>query len=202
MPNDHIVHSYDAQLTEVEKLIIEMGGRVEAQLDKAIEGLLKFNLDIAKEIIQDDKIIDALELEVARKATEIFALRQPMAADLRAIVAALKISSNLERIGDYAKNISKRTITLAEVPLIISTVRSIKRMGVLVNEMINEVIEAYVRRDADMALIVTQKDFEVDQLHTSLFREILTYMMEDPKIIPACTHMLFIAKNVETIQQI
>lgn len=199
MPNDHIVHAFDDELAAVEKLITEMGGQVESQLDKAITGLVDFDTDKAKSVVKDDKEIDLLELEVAKKATRIFALRQPMAADLRAIVAALKISSNLERMGDYAKNISKRTITLSKVPLIKATGKSVKRMGVLVEKMIQDVLDAYVDRDENKALSVREQDQEVDLLHTSLFREILTYMMEDPSNITACTHLLFIAKNIERI---
>jgi phosphate transport system protein len=199
MPKDHIVHAFDMELSNLEKLIVEMGGRVEMQLDKAINGLLNYDVETAKEVIADDKIIDRLELEVATKATEIFATRQPMADDLRSIVAALKISSNLERMGDYAKNISKRTITLSQIPLVSITGKSVRRMGDLVSHMMRDVLDAYVARDADKALDVIVQDHEVDQLHTSLFREILTYMMEDARNITACTHLLFIAKNVERI---
>ena len=197
MTKQHIVHAFDAELTQLENLITEMGGRVEQQLDKSITALIDYNVELAKEVIANDKIIDQLELEIAKRATRIFAIRQPMADDLRAIVAALKISSNLERMGDYAKNISKRTITLSKVPLLSITGKSVRRMGELVAAMIQDVLEAYVTRDADKALVVMAKDEEVDQLHTSLFREILTYMMEDPRNITACTHLLFISKNVE-----
>jgi phosphate transport system protein len=199
MPQDHIVHAFDADLGNLEKLISEMGGRVEDQLDQAITGLLDYDVERAKEVIKKDKIIDQMELEIAAQATQIFALRQPMAADLRAIVAALKISSNLERMGDYAKNISKRTITLAKIPLISTIGKSVRRMGQLVEVMIEDVLDAYVKRDATKALHVIDQDEEVDQLHTSLFREILTYMMEDPRNITACTHLVFIAKNIERI---
>lgn len=199
MPNEHIVHAFDSELAALEKAITEMGGQVELQLDKSIQALVEHDVVRAKEVIKNDKAIDKIELEVANLTTNIFALRQPMAADLRAIVAALKISSNLERMGDYAKNISKRTITLSKVPLITTLGKSVRRMGHLVENMINDVLNAYVKRDEEMAIKVIEQDHEVDQLHTSLFREILTYMMEDPSNITACTHLLFIAKNVERI---
>ncbi len=199
MPKEHIVQAYDAELANLEKLIMEMGERSRALLDQAITSLLDHDVARAKNVVADDVVIDQLELTVATCATQIFALRQPMAFDLRSIVAALKISSDLERIGDLGKNIAKRTITLTKNPLISNVGSSVKHLHALVKKMIHDVLVAYRARDAEMALTILVQDTAVDQVYTSLFREILTYMIEDPGNIAACIHLLFIAKNIERI---
>ncbi|PCI51701.1 MAG: phosphate transport system regulatory protein PhoU [Alphaproteobacteria bacterium] len=199
MPKEHIVQAYDAELGNLEKMIVEMGERARLQLDQSITSLVEHDVALARTVVADDIFIDQLELEVATRATQIFALRQPVADDLRSIVAALKISSDLERIGDHAKNISKRTITLTKMPLVSEFGNSLRRIHALVDNMIHDVLEAYRGRDAKKALAVLAQDTEVDKIYTSLFREILTYMMEDPKNITALTHLLFIAKNIERI---
>ena len=170
-----------------------MGDLAETQLVNAIDALRHGNSEMAACVIEHDKKIDALETEIETYSVNLIALRQPMADDLRGVIAALKVSGNIERIGDYAKNIAKRTITLAKTPSIGASVGTIARMGVVVEGMIKNVLDAYVRRDADMADDVRLRDQEVDQIHSSLFRELLTYMMEDPRNIGTCTHLLFIA---------
>jgi phosphate transport system protein len=139
-----------------------------------------------------------MEIEIDRQAVALLALRQPMARDLREIVSALKISGMLERSGDYAKNVAKRTVTLVEMPPVPSA-QTVARLGYLSQEMIKDVLDAYVERDPEKAEAVRQRDRDVDALYTSIFRELLTYMMEDPRSITACTHLLFIAKNFERI---
>lgn len=198
MASDHIVKSFDDQLKRLENLIAEMGGLAEVQLADAIEAMGKRDLERAAKITAADQRIDDLEVLVDQEAVALLALRQPMARDLREIVGALKAASMLERIGDYAKNVAKRTAVLVEMPPVPSA-QTVVRLGILAQEMIKDVLDAYIARDADKAELVRQRDKELDALHTSIFRELLTYMMEDPRSITACTHLLFIAKNIERI---
>jgi len=198
MTSEHYVKSYDDQLKRLGNLIAEMGGLAEAQLAEAIEAMSKRDLDRAARITVGDQRIDDLEQLVDHEAVSMLALRQPMARDLREIVSALKAASMLERIGDYAKNVAKRTAVLVEAPPVPSA-QTVVRLGKLAQEMIKDVLDAYIARDADKAELVRQRDKELDALHTSIFRELLTYMMEDPRNITACTHLLFIAKNIERI---
>ena len=201
MEKEHIVKSYDSDLNRLERLISEMGGLAEAQLSGSIESLKLFDIEAADQLIANDKRLDELEIEIDEFVIRLLALRQPMAEDLRTIITGLKISSNLERIGDYSKNIAKRTPTLSQSThvstLIRGPIRTISSMASIVQLMIKNVLDAYVARDADKADDVRAHDQEVDTLHSSLFRELLTYMMEDPRNISACTHLLFVAKNVE-----
>ena len=199
MPQTHIMKAYDEELSELKQLIAEMGGRVEVLLADAIRSLITYDAELASSVIAADKMVDALEERVNQQVTRMLALRQPMAADLRDIIAALKISSDLERMGDYAKNISKRTKTLSREPLLSSAGKSVERLGKMVEDMIRSVLDAYLQKDSAKAVAMIEMDEEVDQLHTSMFREILTYMMEDPRNITACTHFLFITKNIERI---
>lgn len=198
MASDHIVKSFDEQLKRLENLIAEMGGLAEVQLADAIEAMSKRDLEQAERITAADQRIDELELLVDQEAIALLALRQPMAMDLREIVGALKAAGMLERIGDYAKNVAKRTAVLVEMAPVPSA-QTVVRLGGLAQEMIKDVLDAYIARDADKAELVRQRDKELDALHTSIFRELLTYMMEDPRSITACTHLLFIAKNIERI---
>lgn len=199
MDNKHIVSSFDQDLKHIETLIMEMGGLVEKHIADAATALARRDCDLAATIIKGDARIDALEAAVDVAVVRILAQRQPMAQDLRAVVVAPKIASNLERIGDYAKNIAKRTSVLAKTQPIGSSTATIKRMSLLVQDMVKDVLNAYVARNAEAAEDVRQRDEEVDQMHNTLFRELLTYMMEDPRAISACMHLLFIAKNVERI---
>lgn len=199
MSNDHIVSSFKADLGRLDNMIAEMGGLAESQLSRSIEALCKRDLEAAERIIPADKKIDALEEEIYEFTVKLLALRQPVADDLRIIISAIKISSVIERIGDYAKNISKRTIVLKEGPSLTGALNTVSRMGDLVQIMIKQALDAYIERDAEKAGDVRARDREVDLLHTSLFRELLTYMMEDPRYITPCTHLLFVAKNIERI---
>lgn len=199
MATSHIVKAYDEELADLNRLIVEMGGLVESQLASAIEVLIKHMPEEAKNVIKQDKKIDEMEIAIDQLATRLLALRQPMGEDLRNIVAALKMSNNIERMGDYGKNIAKRTITIAHMPILNKTGASIERMGEMVRIMIRETLDAYIRKDRDLALAVIEKDQQVDQIHTSLFREILTYMSANPDTATSCTHLLFIVKNIERI---
>ncbi len=199
MEQAHIVKSFDDELKVINTTLVEMGGMAEAQLAKAVRALVTRNVDLACEVVKEDARIDLLETELDRDAIRIIALRQPMAEDLRMVITALKTSANLERIGDYAKNVAKRAITLAEMPPVGNTAQTIERMAGMAQGLVGNVLDAYVRRDVEAADDVRRRDEEIDQLHTSLFRELLTHMMEEPHNITACTHLLFIAKNIERI---
>lgn len=197
MTQEHIVKSFDEDLNQIESLIMEMGGLVENQIGEAAKALTRRDTELAEAIIKSDKLIDALEVEIDQAVVRILAQRQPMAQDLRAVVVAPKISSNLERIGDYAKNMAKRTSVLAKTQPMEPSTATIKRMCSMVQDMVKDVLDAYVRRNVDKSDDVRLRDEEVDQMHNTLFRELLTYMMEDPRAISPCMHLLFIAKNVE-----
>ena len=190
---EHTVKSYDEELNQMTGTILRMGGMVEQQLAEAITALVKRDPELAARVIQDDKPVDRLEHEVDHLVMRLLALRQPMAVDLRLITASLKISSALERIG---ANVAKRAGALSQVepmrPVVV-----IPRMSLIVQGMIKDVLDAYMGRDVDKALDVWRRDEEVDEIYNSLFRELLTYMMEDPRHITPCTHLLFIAKNIE-----
>jgi len=199
MDNDHIVHSYDSELNQLQNMIAEMGGLAEMQLSRAIAALVKYDADAANDIVEKDRRIDMLEDEIDSLAVRLIAKRQPMAGDLRTIITGLKVSANLERIGDYAKNIAKRTVTISSATGLRGPIATIARMAALVQNMIKNVLDAYIAHDAEKADDVRARDQEVDQIHSGLFRELLTYMMEDPRNITPCTHLLFIAKNIERV---
>jgi phosphate transport system protein len=195
---EHTVRSFDEQLKHLKNLIVQMGSLAEAELEGAIAALTRRDTALAQSIVGSDSRLDELEQEVANLAVRILALRQPMASDLREIVSALKISSDLERMGDYAANVAKRAIALNQLPAV-KPAGSIPRMARLVQAIIKDVLDSYVERDADRAVDAWRRDEEVDEMYTSIFRELLTYMMEDARNISACTHLLFIAKNIERI---
>ena len=198
MPAEHIIKSYDEELERLNRMIIEMGGLAESQLASGIEAVIERDSDLASRVIEDDAKVDQLEREVDNLAVRLLALRQPMARDLREIVAALKISSDLERICDYAANVAKRSIALTQsAPL--EPVHALPRMADFAQELVKDVIDAYVARDADKALAVWVRDEELDEMYANLFRVFLTYMMEDPRNIGGATHLLFMAKNIERI---
>ena len=195
MPTDHIVTSYDKELESLRATIARMGGIAENQISAAIDALYKRDQEAAKIVIAADQQLDDLEMQLEHDVITLLAKRQPMAADLRATVSALKMSSDIERIGDYAKNIAKRTEAIASGNLRI--VRTIGDMALLVQRMLKGLLDAYVEYDADKAYDVWASDQAVDELNNSMFRELLTYMKEDPREITAATHLLFVAKNIE-----
>jgi phosphate transport system protein len=196
MTGKHIVKAYDDELQHLNNTIIEMAALTGAQLEGAIQALVNRDAELAYRLIDADDRIDELNCEVDTQAMRLLALRQPMALDLRNVVAALKISADLERVADYATNMARRTIPLTETDAM-GPVHVIPRMGQLVMTMMNNVIDAYIAQDADKALTIWHADEEVDEMYVSLFRELLTYMMEDARRITPCTHVLFMAKNIE-----
>jgi phosphate transport system protein len=198
MPNDHTVKSYDQQLNLLTRKIIEMGGLVEQQLASAIDALASRDIELAARVIEHDDRVDDLEEEIDTLAIRLLATRQPMAIDLRLIAMAMKISNDLERIADYAVNIAKRIERLARVPPVQSQY-VIPRMAQITQAMIKEVLDAYVERDVARAVAAWHRDDEVDAMYNSLFRELSTYMLEDPRNISACIDLLFIAKNLERV---
>ena len=194
---EHIVSSYDKELEDLDTDIIRMGGLVEAQIARAVEAVVRRDPDFAARIIPEDDLVDDLNHEIDIRATRLLALRQPMALDLRQIVAALKISSDLERIGDYATNIAKRAIALA-MSAPVGPVREIPPMSRLAQEMLKNVLDAYVARDPDRAIEAWHADEKLDNAYARVFRLALD-VVRDPEHVSACTHLLFIAKNVERI---
>lgn len=195
---DHIVKSYDSELKRLDGEILRMGEIAVAQLDAAIDVLQRRDSKAAERVVANDDAIDALEHEVSHDVLRLLALRQPMARDLREVYAALRISSDIERIGDYAANVAKRSMVLnqsAPVP----AAGGLPALAGLASELVTESLAAYRERDADRALSVRARDVELDAAYTRLFRELLTYMAEDPRHITACTHLLFAAKNIERI---
>ena len=197
MDREHIVHSFDQDLERIESMVTQMGGMVEAEISDSVTALVARDAELAQKVRDGDKDVDALESDIDEAVVRILALRQPKAQDLRSVVAVIKIAANLERIGDYAKNIAKRSTVLDDFRDIGTSADVIKRMGALDQEMLKDALDAHVNRDIVLADDVRFRDEQVDQMHNSLFRELLTYMMEDPRKITACMHLLFIAKNIE-----
>jgi len=195
--NDHIVSSFDEELNMIESQILEMGGLVEQQLRTATQALAKADMDAAKIVIKGDGRINTLESETNDNAIKILALRQPVAQDLRNVVMALKIAGHLERMGDYAKNMARRITTISKVEDFDASTSTLLRMSERVQDMIKKVLDAYNSRDAELAEEIRQEDENVDRMHNTLFRELLTYMMEDVRNISGCMHLLFVAKNIE-----
>ena len=194
--SEHIVKSFSEQLDALANAVAQMGGLTEAQLGNAIEAIAKRDTRLAADAVGSDDRIDQLQQTVEDLALRVLALRQPMAVDLRSTLGAIKIASELERIGDLAKNIGKRALILNREPPIRLT-QSLARMGRQALAQLKAVLDAYSDRDAEAAKAVWSRDEEIDELYNSLFRELLTYMMEDPRTIGLCTHLLFIAKNIE-----
>ena len=194
----HIVKSFDEDLAQINQMVMEMGGIVEQSIEDAAVSLVHRDLAKAAQVIASDKLVDSIEEQLEEKLVRVLALRQPQAQDLRLVVAVFKVAADLERIGDYAKNLAKRVQIFAEIqPNTSNSERTIKRMCLLVQKMLKDVLDAYIGKDAALAEDVWMRDEQVDQMHDGLFRELLTYMMEDPRNITPCMHLLFIAKNVE-----
>ena len=197
--NEHIVKAYEDELNMLTAECARMGGLTEAAVADSLDAVVRRDQQTADSVIARDERLDVLQAEIERKAIRMIALRQPLANDLRRTVAAMKIANNLERVGDLAKNIAKRTIVIIESDPMVPLTRSIERMGRLVVSRLKEVLDAYTSNDLDRAMAVWSRDDEVDEHYNSLFRELLTYMMGDPRTITACAHLLFVAKNLERI---
>ena len=200
MPQDaeHIVASFDEDLASIKDNVVRMGALAEAQLAGAIEALVKRDPELADRVVQSDRQIDELEVDLNERAVSLIALRQPMAQDLRAAVAALKSANNLERIGDHAASIAKRSKIVSELPPI-DEIAQVKQLAQLVQVQIKQIVDAIVDDDEQLALDVWHSDKTVDDHHASLFRSVLDSMVAEGRDIEACTHLLFIAKNIERI---
>jgi phosphate transport system protein len=194
--SEHTVKAFSEKLDALSASIAQMGGLAEAQFSNAVDAIARRDTTLAETAVGGDKRIDDMQLEVEDRALKLLALRQPMAVDLRETLAAIKIASELERIGDLAKNIAKRAIVLNREPPIRLTA-SLARMGKQALAQLKHVLDAYSDRNAEAAEAVWKQDPEIDEIYNSLFRELLTYMMEDPRTIGLCTHLLFVAKNIE-----
>ncbi|WP_225889856.1 phosphate signaling complex protein PhoU [Indioceanicola profundi] len=194
----HIVNAYDTELRTLHALISRMGATTAEQLADAITAIVDRDADVAARVMQRDELVDQLEREVEAHTLRLLALRQPMARDLREVIAALRISNNLERVGDFAANVAKRALALNSLPEV-TLARSLRPIGRIACEMIHDIMRAYDADDIKLAMAVRDRDQELDRAYTSLFRELLTYMMETPQRITSCTHLLFAAKNLERI---
>jgi phosphate transport system protein len=197
MMEQHTTRAFDIDLQDLARLVAEMGGLAEKQIGESVDALNTHDLALAQRVIALDDKIDMLQREIEEKAILTIARRQPMAVDLRDIVGALRVANDLERIGDLAKNIAKRVGALDDDIELTKVLRGVEHMADLVLSQIKDVLDAYTRRDVEKALAVWRGDEEVDAVNNSLFRELLTYMMEDPRNISLCIHLLFCAKNIE-----
>src|SRR5439155_16172745 len=195
--SDHTAKAFDIDLQELARLVAEMGGLCEKQVSDAVDALAERDLERAQRTVAADPEVDALQAEIEEKAVLTIARRQPMAVDLREIVAALRVSNDLERIGDLAKNIGKRVGALEGDFYPSKLLRGVEHMASLVLGQLKQVLDSYASRDLPSALAVWKGDEEIDAMCTSLFRELLTYMMEDPRNITFCIHLMFCAKNIE-----
>jgi phosphate transport system protein len=197
MTSEHTTKAFDTDLQELARMIAEMGGLVERMIGDSVDSLVRRDNVLAKQVIAIDTDIDNLQRTVEERAVLTIARRQPMAVDLREIVGALRVATDLERIGDLAKNTAKRVPALTEEFRPLKFIRGLDHMANLVQERIKMVLDAYAAHDLSSAMVVWKGDEEIDAICTSLFRELLTYMMEDPRNISVCIHLMFVAKNIE-----
>ncbi len=197
MENTHIVTRFDKDLTEIETLLVTMADLVATQIKQSAQALQSGDDALAKSVSEGDSVINKLEERIDKKAIRLIALRQPMAEDLRSAITTLKVSTSLERMGDYAKTLSYRVHQVDNFTAIKPTLRSIVEMSDKVAAMLDMVMEAYVNRDLEKAQKAREADQEINDKTDALFRELLTYMMENPRNIEPCTHLLFISKNLE-----
>jgi phosphate transport system protein len=195
--SEHTAKAFDVDLQDIARMVAEMGGLAEKQVADAVEALARRDAERAQRAIALDPSIDALQREVEEKAVLTIARRQPMAVDLREVVSALRIANDLERVGDLAKNIGKRVAAISGDFHPQKLIRGVEHMAAMVLTQLKEVLDSYVGHDLDKALVVWKGDEEIDAMCTSLFRELLTYMMEDPRNITFCIHLMFCAKNIE-----
>ena len=200
MNNDrHIASAFDRDLEGVQALVLRMAGLVEAALSDAATALETRDEALAERVREGDTAIDRLEEQVNTECVRLIAIRAPTASDLRTVLTVMKIAASLERCGDYAKNLAKRSIVLAQMHTIEGAAGSIRRMARQVSLLLKDALDAFISRDVDLAHAVRQQDRDIDQMYSALFREFLTHMMEDPRNITACMHLHFIAKNIERV---
>ena len=197
MADQHTAKAFDVDLQDLARMVAEMGGLAEKQIAESVDALARRDGKLAQRVVALDPSVDGLQREIEDRAILTIARRQPMAVDLREIVGALRVSNDLERIGDLAKNIAKRVIALGPASYPTQVIRGVEHMADLVLGQVKQVLDAYARRDVPQAMEVWRGDEEIDAVNNSLFRELLTYMMEDPRNITFCTHLLFCAKNIE-----
>ena len=197
-PSEHIVKSFDNELRRLTGEIVRMGEIAVTQIEAAMDVLERRDSRAAERVVHNDDAIDSLEAAVGHDVVKLLVMRSPVARDLREVLAALRIASDIERVGDYAANLAKRSMVLNLAPAV-SQARGLAALAELAAEIMREVIEAYRDRDADRAIVARARDAELDTAYTGMFRELLTYMMEDPRQITSCTHLLFMAKNIERI---
>jgi len=199
MQSVHIVSAYDEELKYLSKRIAAMGGHAERMVEQAITALVNADPGLAQKVIRDDQVLDEGQREIDDKAIVIIAKRQPMATDLREIVGAIRISADIERVGDLGKNVAKRVAAVIDGRQPTSLFRGLEALADLALTQLKEVLDVYASRSVDKIGFVRDRDDQIDAMYTSLFRELLTYMMEDPRNITPCTHLLFCAKNIERI---
>jgi phosphate transport system protein len=195
--NEHIVSAFDRDLEGIQAQIMKMGGLVEAAIRNAAKSLETRDEELAEQVRAGDAAIDALEESLNEEAARVIALRAPAATDLRVVLSVMRMSANLERVGDLSKNMAKRTSVLVQMQPIGQTAISLRRMAREVELMLKDALDAYIQRDEALAMDVIERDRDVDQMNNTLFRELLTFMLEDPRNITACMHLHFIAKNIE-----
>jgi phosphate transport system protein len=199
MQSVHIMSAYDEELKYLSKRIAAMGGHAERMVEQAVAALVNADPGLAQKVIRDDAVLDEGQREIDDKAIIIIAKRQPMATDLREIVGAIRISADLERVGDLGKNVAKRVVAVIDGRQPTSLFRGLEALANLALTQLKEVLDVYASRSVDRIGFVRDRDDQIDAMYTSLFRELLTYMMEDPRNITPCTHLLFCAKNIERI---
>ena len=199
MTAPHIVRAYDEELAALADRIAAMGGHAERMVDQAVAALINGDVALARKVIADDAVLDEGERWIDDNAVLLIARRQPMADDLRGIVGAIRIASDLERVGDLGKNIAKRVVAIAEARQPVQLFRGIEALATLALTQLKQVLDIYASRSVGAISFMRDRDGEIDAMYTSLFRELLTYMMEDPRNISPCTHLLFCAKNIERI---
>ena len=199
MNDKHIVSSFDRDLESIQAAVMKMGGLVEQALMHGTRALKTHDFELAETVRKGDKIIDELDLTVKTDAARLLALRSPTASDLRTVLSVMEIASHLERCGDYAKNMAKRTIAMAGSHEIDGSLAALGRMSSFVELMVKDALDAFIQRDADKAEEIIERDIEADQIYNTLFRSLLTHMMEDPRNIATGMHLHFIAKNIERV---
>ncbi len=195
----HIATAFDRDLEGIQALVLKMGGLVETAILNAAQALETRDADLAEKVRQGDTAVDALEEQVNAECARVIAQRQPIASDLRTVLTVMKIAASLERCGDYAKNLAKRSLVLIQTAPIGGSAGGIRRMARTVEQLLKDALDAFIRRDVGLAADVRVRDRDVDQMYNALFREFLTHMMEDPRNISPCMHMHFIAKNIERV---
>ncbi|TPW27509.1 phosphate signaling complex protein PhoU [Martelella alba] len=199
MAPSHILTAYDQELKYLQRRISEMGGLAEEMVGESVRALVNTDSALAQKVISDDLMLDEAEREIGDKAVVVIARRQPVAADLREIMGAIRIAADLERVGDLAKNTAKRVIAVQGTGVPRKLAHGIEHLSELALIQLKEVLDVYTARQPEKANSIRERDDEIDAIYTSLFRELLTYMMEDPRNITTCTHLLFCAKNIERI---